>query len=1234
MEKPTERSGHFAVAHKESRWFRNKRFLSLFAVVAIAAAIPLTVFVAQQVQDFRQRAEGGVAATPAKAPSRHMYIGGTPTEGDDWTADADVIKMCEAAERNPCYPDFTVAVPAGWDGIQEATQLVSIGNRVWLRGGYQVLCSGASQCLQGRRYYINGETPGFNQVGRGQLWGALPDIQEMCLGAGRGIPECKPDIIAQVPTGWDGLSEPTQLIGIGKKFWLRSGIKTSGTTTYRHYFINGNERETVAPPTFQSGQIAGMVFNDANSNGQKDTNETGIQNIPLAIFNTTNGQSQTTTTDAQGHYRFLGNFQPGVQYRILINPPSGYTTTTPPQQQFSFPPSNVFNFGLRNPSAIPGSEVGPGALWSDDPSLWEMCQKYNAENPGQVDKSSSRDKCVPDLITQVPQGWDGLSEPTQLIGIHNNVWLRGPIKDGKRTYYIGADASDKTKPNGGKHWFDTDPQIAPMCQAVGYRDGNDCRPAFIDQYPAGWDGKDGNKDRYPSDTQLVAMRNGNNAKIWLRGSIYRATYATYDSGNTNQVNTIMANQKFYIRTTEAFATPAVQNVALLINNEPYWVGANKEWSNDTGLPAGKYTIQFAAGCDYSKGVQSTYGPGPDCSSTSVQYYTASHITVDAPNATPTPGIPGGLQITCSENHANLSWTTSSNAAPSQEYEVQYNGHFWRTTALTYAVPLDNNARQNANVNVRPVNTTSFANGTINCPAGEPRYTISGRFKQGNNPRPPTPPQLFYAKEGDTGSPGRIEINTDGTYIIVGLRPGTYLISYTVPTDGTYTATQNPVTVSNANVSNVNFEFTPARTQPNGTCAPSVTTATVGQAVTWTASNQTGGNGNYTYSWSGIDHPAANGNASITKTYTTPGTKTMTMRITSNGQFKDVQCTGTVTVGEEQSSPISCVVDWSITPKPNDATKLHIQVTQVSPTNSDNPIWKYVALHETTSGTQTPNHGGSSWSNNTASWDIPKQDSSTHRQFKLAVRDTDTYGDNVKLTGQTTPQIFCKDGSDSGNDYKEYPGTRVSVVKKFRFANNITLLGISPLGTIPGATPINPDRPVKIEIFDPANVAIATGTGTIRYNGENKRFGNPQGQIALSEGQTELAPGIIYTVKITTPRYLRKNVTTSLTITGNDSVIDLGNVTPIIGDTNGDNKIDIVDYNILKDCGALEALPAISPTPAVNSPKYASQACQAHKPANATEFTDAVKNADLNDDGGVNLTDFQWWYNSLSVQNGD
>lgn len=79
-----------------------------------------------------------------------------------------------------------------------------------------------------------------------------------------------------------------------------------------------------------------------------------------------------------------------------------------------------------------------------------------------------------------------------------------------------------------------------------------------------------------------------------------------------------------------------------------------------------------------------------------------------------------------------------------------------------------------------------------------------------------------------------------------------------------------------------------------TCTANTSFAPVGTTVTWNSS-VTGGNGNYSYSWSGTD--AIHGyNSTLNVNYNTPGVKYGRLTVTSNGQSVYRDCTNSVSVG--------------------------------------------------------------------------------------------------------------------------------------------------------------------------------------------------------------------------------------------------------------------------------------------------------------------------------------------------
>lgn len=145
-------------------------------------------------------------------------------------------------------------------------------------------------------------------------------------------------------------------------------------------------------------------------------------------------------------------------------------------------------------------------------------------------------------------------------------------------------------------------------------------------------------------------------------------------------------------------------------------------------------------------------------------------------------------------------------------------------------------------------------------------------------------------------------------------------------------------------------------------------------------------------------------------------------------------------------------------------------------------------------------------------------------------------------------------------------------------------------------PLHPTRVITVQVYDVQNQLVASQEGTILYN---KTTGKFNGTVNLG---SSFATGL-YTVKVKTDQYLRALVPGIQTITaGKTNTLPL--VTLIAGDINGDNVINIIDYNILIGCYS-DLLPATN--------------CSA---------TNKVL-SDLNDDGQVNMYDYNLFLRELT-----
>lgn len=152
------------------------------------------------------------------------------------------------------------------------------------------------------------------------------------------------------------------------------------------------------------------------------------------------------------------------------------------------------------------------------------------------------------------------------------------------------------------------------------------------------------------------------------------------------------------------------------------------------------------------------------------------------------------------------------------------------------------------------------------------------------------------------------------------------------------------------------------------------------------------------------------------------------------------------------------------------------------------------------------------------------------------------------------------------------------------------------------TPLHPSRTVVVEVFDSNNQKIAEAPGTLVYDPSTGKF---QGQADFG---TTLASGN-YLVRVKSSQYLRRSFPGITNLIGGDSPNSLSEVSLIAGDVNGDNALNILDYNLILGCYS-DLAPAKSCTP---EQKLAT---------------------DINDDGDVNQLDYNLFLRELSIQSGD
>jgi len=150
-------------------------------------------------------------------------------------------------------------------------------------------------------------------------------------------------------------------------------------------------------------------------------------------------------------------------------------------------------------------------------------------------------------------------------------------------------------------------------------------------------------------------------------------------------------------------------------------------------------------------------------------------------------------------------------------------------------------------------------------------------------------------------------------------------------------------------------------------------------------------------------------------------------------------------------------------------------------------------------------------------------------------------------------------------------------------------------------PLRGTRNVTIQVRDEHGEKITERLGTVRYNSAK---GSYEGSVYVGD----LSDGY-YTMTIWSDNYLHESLPEYKNITANQRQLQLSPTTLITGDTNNDNTLNILDYNLIADC-------------------YSD-----FQPPSSCDSSKKLR-ADLTDDGSVNQSDLNLFLRDFTIQNGD
>ncbi|MCX6717858.1 MAG: hypothetical protein NTU76_04280, partial [Candidatus Taylorbacteria bacterium] len=271
-----------------------------------------------------------------------------------------------------------------------------------------------------------------------------------------------------------------------------------------------------------------------------------------------------------------------------------------------------------------------------------------------------------------------------------------------------------------------------------------------------------------------------------------------------------------------------------------------------------------------------------------------------------------LSISCSGNPASITVGSSVNWTSNVSGGTGSYRYSWRgTDGLTGSVSTKTKTYSSAGIKTAILTVSS---GNYNCLRCLQTATTSCSINVVDVP-PPPPPQALVVScsanpasvlvggslnwtsnvSGGTGTYTRSWTGTDG------LSGSASTVSKTYSSAGTKNATISVTSGSQTTIANCSANVTTVPPPPSQglvvSCYPNAGSVLVGSQIGW-LSNVSGGNGVYTYSWTGTDSLSGSSN-SVQKTYSSTGIKTASLTVSSNGQSATADCVGSVNVYQNQ-----------------------------------------------------------------------------------------------------------------------------------------------------------------------------------------------------------------------------------------------------------------------------------------------------------------------------------------------
>ncbi|MEK7605677.1 MAG: SdrD B-like domain-containing protein [Patescibacteria group bacterium] len=331
------------------RVFRDKRIIGILAILVVLAAVPLTLDLAKQQQDNRQRAaETGQVCTSDQATDTMMIFDQSgsmakATSDTDSTPRIDSAKKAATAfldilAKRTAQPLHAVSLTTISTDIYSIVEVSLTRDLTKTKDAINALVPKGGTCIEcgirnamadfgpNERNGVKNVAVMLTDGGATQYVGGVASTTK------ENETEAEKRALAAAVEANTKYHMSFYTIGFGDSVNDQLLVDIANQTGGKYYFApNAATLTTIYQQIAQDigkGGISGDVFNDTNNNQIQDATETGVADWKVSLINqSTHAVLATTTTDATGHYTFTGVCDGAYEVKLTLQ--VGWTQTTP-----------------------------------------------------------------------------------------------------------------------------------------------------------------------------------------------------------------------------------------------------------------------------------------------------------------------------------------------------------------------------------------------------------------------------------------------------------------------------------------------------------------------------------------------------------------------------------------------------------------------------------------------------------------------------------------------------------------------------------------------------------------------------------------------------------------------------------------------------------------------------------------------------------------------------------------